>query len=59
MFMSYNLVYGPMGMDILEEEKTWCKGNILGPLLYNLQLAMTNPISRGSNLIGGPIPPSI
>ena len=35
------------------------QGNILGMHLHNLQLAMSDPISRGANLTGSPTPPSI
>lgn len=34
-------------------------GGYLGPLSNNLQLTMTNPISRDVNLTGDPTPPSI
>jgi len=50
-------MYGPVGAGILE--KKGVEGDILGPLFHNLQLAMTDPISRGDNLACGPTPPSI
>ena len=53
--MSFNLVYGPVGAGTLD--KKGMEGDILGPLLHNLQLAMTDPISRGANLrVIPPIP---
>ena len=54
------VVYGTVGAGTLERKKKkgW-RGNILGPLLHNLQLAMTIPISRGANFAGDSTTPSI